>query len=205
MENKVINGIIDELYELVQDARNVPLSADKCIVERDAILDLLDEITATLPSEIKQAQKIISSRDELVNNARKEAEETIADAKSQAAATFASANSDAERIRFAAKNEADDIVRKAKEQAQEMVTKESIYKEAEKQSKDMLDKTNAQIAELRAVSNKYILDSLSKAAETIEASLRDVNETRAKFESLTGKDTQMASNKAASKIDIDIE
>ena len=40
----------------IQDAKNVPLSADKCMVERDKALDILDEIIARLPSELKQSR-----------------------------------------------------------------------------------------------------------------------------------------------------
>ena len=41
------NGIeetITTLYEMVQDAWSLPLGAEKCVVERDKVLDLLDEI-----------------------------------------------------------------------------------------------------------------------------------------------------------------
>ena len=35
MSNRTTEDIISALYDMVQDARSVPLSADKCIVERD--------------------------------------------------------------------------------------------------------------------------------------------------------------------------
>ena len=53
------NGIeeaISQLYEIIQDARSVPLSSDKCMVERDQISDLLDEISNELPNELKAGQ-----------------------------------------------------------------------------------------------------------------------------------------------------
>lgn len=212
MDNNGVDVIIDELYEMIQEARGVPLAADKCILERDRALDLLDEIIAALPEDIKKAHTIVNSRNELVSQARKEAEGMIAQAQTQAAATITSANSDAERTKTNAKAEAESIVARAKAQAQEMVTKEAVYKETEKQCKEMLDKANAQIAELRNVSNKYMADALRKTAETIEASLKDVNETRAKFESLTGEKkpaTMQAPTSAASRmsafVDMDID
>ena len=45
MNEHGIEDVITKLYEMIQDARGVPLSADKCIVERDRVLDLLDEIS----------------------------------------------------------------------------------------------------------------------------------------------------------------
>ena len=46
MNEKNIEDIISALYDMVQDARALPLGADKCIIERDKVLDLLDEIIA---------------------------------------------------------------------------------------------------------------------------------------------------------------
>ena len=59
MNEKHIEDIITALYDLVQDARGLPLGADKCIVERDKVLDRLDEISAQLPSELKQSRTIV--------------------------------------------------------------------------------------------------------------------------------------------------
>ena len=55
MNEQTIEDIISALYDMVQDARAVPLAADKCIVERDKVLDMLDEIIAQMPVELKQA------------------------------------------------------------------------------------------------------------------------------------------------------
>ena len=44
MNEQTLEDIISALYDMVQDARAVPLAADKCIVERDKVLDMLDEI-----------------------------------------------------------------------------------------------------------------------------------------------------------------
>ena len=54
MSDRNTEDIIGALYDMVQDARSMPLSADKCILERDKVLDMLDEIIAQLPSELKQ-------------------------------------------------------------------------------------------------------------------------------------------------------
>ena len=74
MSDRNIEDIIGALYDLVQDARSMPLAADKCILERDRILDMLDEIIAQLPSELKQSRTIVESRNELISQARREAE-----------------------------------------------------------------------------------------------------------------------------------
>ena len=76
--------IIGTLYDMVQDARSMPLAADKCIMERDRVLDLLDEIISQLPAEIKQSRTIVESRNELISQARREAEAILRQAQEQA-------------------------------------------------------------------------------------------------------------------------
>ena len=71
MNEQHIEQIITALYDMIQDARALPLGADKCILERDKVLDMMDEIIAALPSELKQSRTIVESRNELkkVSNA----------------------------------------------------------------------------------------------------------------------------------------
>ena len=84
MSDRNTEDIIGALYDMVQDARSMPLSADKCILERDKVLDMLDEIIAQLPGELKQARTIVESRNELVSQARREADSIIREAQEKA-------------------------------------------------------------------------------------------------------------------------
>ena len=84
MSDRNTEDIIGALYDMVQDARAVPLAADKCMLERDKVLDMLDEIIAQLPSELKQSRTIVESRNELISQARREAEVIIRQAQEQA-------------------------------------------------------------------------------------------------------------------------
>jgi len=84
MSDRNTEDIIGALYDLVQDARSMPLAADKCILERDKVLDMLDEIIAQLPGELKQARTIVESRNELVSQARREAEVILREAQEKA-------------------------------------------------------------------------------------------------------------------------
>ena len=84
MSERNTEDIIGALYDMVQDARSVPLATDKCILERDRVLDMLDEIIAQLPGELKQSRTIVESRNELIGQARREAEVIIRQAQEQA-------------------------------------------------------------------------------------------------------------------------
>ena len=84
MNDHTTEDIIGALYDLVQDARSMPLAADKCILERDKVLDMLDEIIAQLPGELKQSRTIVESRNELISQARREAEVILREAQEKA-------------------------------------------------------------------------------------------------------------------------
>ena len=85
MNDQHIEDIITSLYDMIQDARSLPLGADKCIIERERALDMLDEIIAQLPAELKQSRTIVESRNELISQARHEAENIIRKAAEEAA------------------------------------------------------------------------------------------------------------------------
>ena len=84
MSTRTTEDIIGALYDMIQDARSVPLNADKCMIERDKVLDMLDEIITQLPSELKQSRTIVESRNELISQARREAEGIIRQAQEEA-------------------------------------------------------------------------------------------------------------------------
>ena len=53
-----IDELIDVLYGMVEDAWSVPLGKDKCVIEREKVLDILDELRGNMPGEIKAAREI---------------------------------------------------------------------------------------------------------------------------------------------------
>ena len=84
MTENNIEELISALYDTIQNARSMPLAPDKCIVERDALLDMLDEISAQLPGELQQSRTIRESRKELITHARHESERIIRQAQEKA-------------------------------------------------------------------------------------------------------------------------
>ena len=81
-----IEEILTTLYEMVQDAWSLPLGADKCVLERDKVLDLLDEISNQLPGELKQAEqraRQMISHEEVYLQAQKEADDLMKNAQAK--------------------------------------------------------------------------------------------------------------------------
>ena len=74
MEEKDVQRLLDMLYGMIDEAKSAAFSSEKCIINRDEALDLLDEVRAKLPLEIKKAQEQVRAREEYVTAAKKEVE-----------------------------------------------------------------------------------------------------------------------------------
>ncbi len=69
---------------MIEEARGVPLSAS-CVVHRGEMLELLDEARSALPTDFNSAQKVITARDAIVEEARLSAEQMISIAREDVA------------------------------------------------------------------------------------------------------------------------
>src|SRR4051794_2462231 len=96
--------LIDKLDDLVHNAKAVPLT-DQVRIDREEIYDILDQMRATIPEEIKQARWIVKERQEMLAEAKREVDRLLAEAREQA-------------VREASQTE---IVKIAERQAQDIV------------------------------------------------------------------------------------
>ncbi len=72
--------LIDKLDDLVHNSKQVPLT-DQVRVDKEEIYDLLDQMRATIPEEIKQARWIVKERQEMLAEAKREAERILVEAR----------------------------------------------------------------------------------------------------------------------------
>ena len=160
-----VEELLDMLFEMIDEAKNAAFTSDKCIIERDKALDLLDDLSAQLPSELKQARTIVASRDELIAQARGEAKNVIAAAQDEAAKLV----------------EKEVIYQQTVQKCQEMAR--ANMAECEERTR----KTEETMAQIKAASFGYVDNSLRQTEETILKALGEVRDTRAKFQSITTK------------------
>lgn len=154
MNEQTIEDIISTLYDMVQDARALPLGADKCILERDKVLDILDEVIAQLPVELKQARTIVESRNELIGQARREAETLIRQAQEKAAQLV----------------EQEEIYQEAKRQCREMIEQtQTRMAELRKASNDYMDDALRRTEEAITMSLEDVRDTRTKFKALVEA------------------------------------
>ena len=74
MDNNDIIELLDELYGMVTEAWGVPLGNDKCIIEREKAINIINNIKEALPASIAESKRLVAARDEFIGNAKREAE-----------------------------------------------------------------------------------------------------------------------------------
>lgn len=148
-----VEDVLSTLYEMIQDAWSLPLGADKCVVERDKVLDLLDEISNQMPGEVKQAKTIVESRNEVITNAKREAENIRRQAEQRAKQMISQ-----EEVYLQAKAQAADMIKDAQEKIKELrrVTNEYVddaLKRTEEAMAQALGEVKDSRAKFRALTN----------------------------------------------------
>lgn len=68
--------LLDELEDIIDKGASVPFSG-RCILERDELLDVLQELKLKLPEDLKQAKWIKEERQRILQEAQAEADEII--------------------------------------------------------------------------------------------------------------------------------
>ena len=157
MNEQHIEEMLSALYDMIQDARGVPLASDKCMVERDKVLDMLDEIISQLPVEIKQSKTIVESRNELIGQARREAENLMREAQEKADKLISE----------------EAIYQETKRQCREMVQQtQTRMAELRKASNDYMDDALRRTEEAGAMSLEDVRDTRAKFKALVEAQAR---------------------------------
>lgn len=164
MHDNGIEELINQLFNMVQDARSLPLGADKCIVEREKVLDMLDDISNRLPGELKQAKTIVDSRNELIAKAKREAEAMLRQAQAQAKQMCSQ-----EEVYKAAQQEADEMIRSAQGKIKELklATNEYVDKSL-RETEEAVARALADVRETRSRFRQIVAPQEPKESPIIE-------------------------------------
>lgn len=106
--------LIDKLDDLIHNAKQIPLT-ENVRVDREEIYDLLDQMRATIPEEIKQARWIVKERQEMLAEAKREAERIVKEAGDEQLRLVSE-----QEVVKQAENHAEDIVEEARAREREI-------------------------------------------------------------------------------------
>jgi cell division septum initiation protein DivIVA len=73
---------IDEIIVHVENARSVPMSRN-CMLDRGELINLLDQLRADLPTELRRSTALLEERDKILESGRNEAERIIAEGEAE--------------------------------------------------------------------------------------------------------------------------
>ncbi|CAL9546445.1 cell division initiation protein [Streptomyces sp. NPDC095602] len=112
---------LDDIVEAVGNARSMPMSAS-CVVNRAELLAMLEEVRQALPDSLAQARELIGGREQMVEEARREAERIIAAAHAERGSLISDS-----QIARQSQEEADRILAEARREAEEIRAEADDY------------------------------------------------------------------------------
>ena len=130
-----VHAKLDELTAVVESARAMPMSAS-CVVNRNEMLEHIEEIRQLLPSEIAAAERVLRDKRAVVAEGRTEAEELIEAAH-------------AERAKMVARTE---IMREATREAEQLLA--AARADAERMRREIDDYVDGKLANFEVVLHK---------------------------------------------------
>jgi vacuolar-type H+-ATPase subunit H len=157
---------IQQLEELVMEAKSMPLSAS-VLINREEVLELIQEMRAALPEEIKQARWVVKDREQLLTKARKDAEGLIQQALEEQNRLVQQ-----EEVVKQSYREAEKILSEARDQARQIRLEAEDYMDQKLAAFEAtLTRTQEQIAQIRdAQENQLgkIQEQLAKTLQQVE-------------------------------------
>lgn len=149
-----VEDLINELEDMMNDAKVLPLTGGKAVVDTEAVLDILDDIQDALPGEVRQAKSIVADRSQILAEAKKEAEEIIRAGEEKKKQLVAE----------------DEITKQAQAQAAD------ILSDAKKKSFEMKKAANGYVTDLMKRADETLTDltnEIRKTRQDIQAQKKD--------------------------------
>lgn len=151
--------IIEEIEEYIDGCKFQPLSSTKIIVNKEELEELIAELRAKTPEEVKRYQKIISNKEAILADAQAKADQIIAQAQVQTNELVSEHQ----------------IMQQAYAQANEVVMI------ATKQAQEILDNATNEANSLRVSAMGYADDQLHEIEEVLSNSIET---SQARYDSL---------------------
>ena len=130
-----VDELLDMLFDMIDEAKNAPLSSGKCVIDRDKALDLIEDVKAQFPVELAEAKKILNARKEYMAAAKRDADDIIQRAKNEAGVLVNEA-----QVMSQARQKANELVAQAEKRAKE------VRRSANEYCEDVLRRTEEALA-----------------------------------------------------------
>lgn len=192
---KQVRQVIEALEQKVSAARRMPMT-NLSMVDAGALIDLIGQLHIALPKAVLEAQEILQNSEEILKNARAEADKTADKADSIYADTVSKANaikdqihseadeydrvtrerarSDSEAMIADAQTRAEAILFNAQQQAQKMVDESEISRRAQAYAMETRERAEKDADSIYTQACVHADKMLSGAAAALSRSANDL-------------------------------
>lgn len=131
-----VEELLEQIDDMLDKAWSLPMSGGKCLVDAERLRNIVDDIRAYMPNEVRQARAIVADRGDIVETAKLEAEGIIRAAEERARRLVAQ----------------EEIVKQSQQKSNEILTQTQLKsremrKGASDFSEDLLKRTEEAIAQ----------------------------------------------------------
>jgi F0F1-type ATP synthase membrane subunit b/b' len=113
--------LLDQLEDMVGISKRVPFS-HRVMVEEDEFVELVEQLRLAIPSEVRQAQRVVRDREKIIAEAQQEAAHIIEGARSRAEYLVSN-----EGVFNEAKQRSEEILRLAEERRKREMGEIDVY------------------------------------------------------------------------------
>jgi vacuolar-type H+-ATPase subunit H len=178
---------IQQLEEMITEAKAMPLSTS-VLINREEALELIQEMRASLPEEIKQARWVVKDREQLLTKARKDAEGIIQQALEEQHRLI-----DQEEVVKASAREAERLLDEARGEARQIRHEAEDYMDQKLAAFEAtITRTLEQIAEIRAVQEQQ----MTRIEEQLTRTLDQVGRGRDRLRGTTIAEEELSGEEA---------
>ena len=140
-----VEELLDLMEETLEAGSAVPFASSKRVVDVDRMRDIIDDVRNNMPDEVRESKKIVNDREQIVKNARIEAEGIIQQAEERARTLVSE-----QEIVKRSQQRAVEILSAAQTQAKELSRNATVYCESIlKNSEEVLARSVSDIKNTR--------------------------------------------------------
>ena len=178
--------VISELERSLEEAKRVPLT-NQCIIDRTAVLGLVQMVRDSVPEAIKNGNRIMGQESRILGDAKKHYENVTAEAEAKAKklrmeseqraqATVSEATQRANQLVSDAQRQADTLITNAQHKADELVEQTAVMARAEQQANEILSNARGEAQRVRMMALDHCAELFKRCeteAITVANELRD--------------------------------
>jgi cell division septum initiation protein DivIVA len=176
---------VDELTTVIENARSVPMSSS-CMVPRDHLLDLLDDLRESLPEDVQAAGAIVEQRTEILQQAQAEAERLTGRTRGESEQLLGQARRTREEILGTARRQRDELLAQAQAEAEELIAAaedeaERLLAEGRRQRDELIEEAHRE-HEVLITETEVYRGAVARADDLGQQTAADVARMRAEVD-----------------------